>query len=163
MLVRVVDKMMRDNSAQMEVLESILMMGMIFVTLFFAQNLDTAFYETIGEKSIITNDAETALNSLDNDPDFEYSSKLVRYIEQGDNISFHSFFYERIFPALNYKVYIYNISQMFINSTFNDYDIEIRQLWYDAGRPSVGEKEQAHWFYVNNSYLYELVVEMWYI
>ncbi len=154
---------MRDTSAQMEVLESILMMGMIFVTLFFAQNLDAAFYETINEKAILTQDAESALKSLDNEPDLEYHSKLVRYIEQGDNISFHNFFYDRIFPALNYKVYRYNISQMFINSTFKDSDIRIRQLWYDAGRPTVGEKEQAHWFYVNNNYLYEIVVEMWYI
>ncbi len=153
-----------DNSAQMEVLESIMMVAMIFLTLFFAQNLDFAFYETITYDDIITDKAETTLSSLDNVPSTyqNFSTLLVQYLmgEGYENKTYFSnYFFPRVYPAINYEVTIYNISMMFLNSSANNY----KSLFQDYGGIKTGRMEQAHWFFVFNDYLYEISVKMWYI
>ena len=151
----------KDTSAQMLVLEGVLVAAMIFTTLFFVQGIQTTVYEGVKEENILTEKGNTALNSLDNIPAEGYHTRLIKYIVTNDTFNFSYYISSSIFPSVAYKVYVYNVSAMFSNSTLDVKDY--KTLWYELNAPEVGERTQVHRFFVYDGFLYDLVLDMWYL
>jgi hypothetical protein len=143
----------------MDVLEAVLVAAMIFITLFFVQGLNITVYEGVREKNIIRDLGISALESEDNKPASGYNSQLVEYLMTNDTANFSQTIFNKIFPSISFKVYLYNISRMFSDSVFKNSDY----LWYEMESPYVGEGSQAYRIFVHDGYIYEIVLQMWYL
>lgn len=152
--------MINDSSAQANMLEVVMVAAMLFATLFFVQSLHSVAYEETHEKNILKEKGYSALTSLDSYP-YEKYSLLEKYIKHNETGNFTNFIYARIFPSMAYNVYIYNISMMFSNSGANA--TAYKTTWQRLDAPKVGEIQQAHRLFVSDGYVYEIVLEMWYI
>jgi hypothetical protein len=78
-----------NNSAQIHILEIILMSGIMFMALFFISNFEVPTHTTIGKENSLESLGEGILTSLDGipDPGYEgddtyYSSLLARYVHE---------------------------------------------------------------------------------
>ena len=152
----------KKTSAQMLVLEGVLVAAMIFTTLFFVQGIQTIVYKSVKETNVLKEKGDSALTSLDNFPAEGYHTRLTQYFITNDIFNFSNYIYSSIFPpGIAHRVYIYNISLMFSNSTL---DInKYKTLWYTFDTPEIGEETQVHRFFVYDGFLYDIVLDMWYI
>ena len=143
----------------MDVLEAVLVAAMIFITLFFVQGLKITVYEGVREKNIIRDLGISALESEDNKPAYGYNSQLVEYLMTDDTANFSQTIFTKIFPSISFKVYLYNISMMFSDSG----SVNSGFLWFEMDTPHVGISSQAYRIFVHDGYIYEVVLQMWYL
>lgn len=152
-----------DDNAQVNMLEAVLVVAMLFMTLYFSQSLSSTVYESAIEKNILKIKGASALESLDNYPNDDYHSLLTWYIIENMTESFTKFIYTsgRIFPCIAYNVYLYNISMMFRNSTAKENNY--KTLWSYIPAPEIGKRAQTYRIITYDGYVYEIVLDMWYI
>ncbi|MEF8879432.1 MAG: hypothetical protein V5A64_03460 [Candidatus Thermoplasmatota archaeon] len=155
--------MKKNDSAQIQVLEVIIVAGIIFASLYFIQGLTSPTFPESYQKKPLKTRVKSAIDSIDSVPDDEYRSLLVRYMVENTTENKRTLgnrIWNLIFPSYGYHIYKYNLSKMYKNSsaTVDDY----RTLYVTNNPPEVGKKVQASKIFVHDGYLYEIVVEAWY-
>lgn len=153
-----------NNSAQVNILEVVIVAGMIFAALFFLQSLTVPSFPESYHTKMLRSRADTALISFDTRSDDEYHSLLVRYLMTDDGKVKEKFFLEFFnftFPSYGFSIYLINLTKMYENSTYNEKDY--KELYVTSNPPQIGVKTQASRIFVNDGILWEVLIEMWYV
>lgn len=153
-----------NNNAQVNILEVILVAGLIFSALFFIQSLTVPSFPESYHTKKLKSRVDTALTSLDSTPDDEYHSLLVKYLirnTSSDRSSFNSYLFESTYPSYGYNIYLINLTKMYRNSTATESEYKNLYLSYDP--PQIGRKTQSSRIFVHNGFIYEVLIEMWYV
>jgi len=153
--------MRKNRKAQVHILEVIIVAGMLFTALYFVRGLSTSTYTSVYEPNLLKTRADTALSTLDNDPHDIYHTKLTKLIVTNDARNFSSSIIGAIRPCYGYSVYVYNITNMYRNSSVN---LEgNKNTFINQWAPKVGDKTQTSRLIVYDGYVYEVVLELWYL
>lgn len=150
-----------NRKAQIHVLEVIIVAGMLFTALYFVRGLSTSTYSSVYEPNSLKTRADTALTALDNEPNSNYHTSLTQYIAENMTNSFSSRLRSSISPCYGFTVYVYNITNMYRNSSVSLE--ENKDIFIDQWSPKVGDKTHASRMIVYDGFVYEVVMELWYL
>ena len=175
-----------NNSAQIHVLEVILMSGIMLMALYFIGNFEAPTHSTIGKENSLESLGGGILSSLDGipDPGYEddnlyYSSLLARYIyeirEEIDNDldhyhllpsieelqSLNDYFETNLPEGTLYQLSYINISKMSKDGlSANPIDYYTKELYNPSSVLLIGEKISTSRIVVIDGYIYNLVLRM---
>ncbi len=172
-------RLRKNDNAQVNVLEIIIVAGLIFASLYFIQGLSTPNYPETTEKSQLKTRMDSALKSIDamkplnKSQQGVYDSALVECIFENNTyvprtsppISYRnyliSYLNNYMSPTYAFNIYVYNISEMQKNSTISE--VEYKDTFYTSDVLKIGLKSQSSRIFVNNGYIYEVMIETWYV
>ena len=175
-----------NNSAQIHVLEVILMSGIMLMALYFIGNFEAPSYSTIGKENSLESLGGGILTSLDGipDPGYEddsqyYSSLLARYIyeirEEIDDVTVHysilptieelqsinNYFETNLPEGTLYQLSYINISKMSKDGlSAHPIDYYTKELYNPSSVILIGEKISTSRIVVIDGYIYNLVLRM---
>lgn len=155
--------MRRNNKGQMQILEVIIVAGMIFIALFFVKNMDVSSYSNIEKENRLETLGEGAFKNLENQPDpyGNYDNKLIAYIKydmRGNSFLQREF--DSILPeGTLYKLSVFSISELVHN--FSAYQEEITEI-LAGSYVWIGEETRVSKLVVIEDEVYEVVLSMWF-
>jgi hypothetical protein len=158
-----------NNSAQMNVLEAVLVVGMLFLSMYFVSTIEVSFHTTVEEENNFEILARGILKSLGDESDSSgnYNSLLAKYISdiEGDPDSNSKdmlrTYIRSVFPEgtmftilkVNYSKIIQNASATLSDCT--DYIGPNYGFWMnDAARASR--------IVVADGFVYEIIISVWF-
>ena len=157
-----------NNLAQAQVLEAILVAGLLLTSLYFVRSLDITSSSVVESGNRLETQANGILESLEGEPDTDGDNssllaKLVKsYLDLGGLNRYNNEIIQRIDDGLPegtlYKLILVNISKMFYNgSTLIQNCIETmfeHSVWINEG-------VRASRYVVVNGFVYEIIISMW--
>ena len=153
-----------DNLAQMQVLEAIVVVGLILTSLYFVQNLNITSYSIIHSDNRLETLGRGVLISLESKPDPSGNSSLLEkcvreYINKGEYTTFKRYIDDGLPSGTVYKILLINISELTHNksATIDNCTevIYMPPLWVDEGFRSSR-------LVVVDGYIYNVILSMWF-
>ena len=152
---------MMDNSAQMNVLEVVIVAGILIVGLYFVRGMEFSSRSIEDDENQLETLGESILNNLASMPDSsnEYSSVLSKYISNSDYYSDFTDVINSTFPSGTlYKIEKVDMSKMFHENAALEDCIEIIYepvVW-------IQDESRVSRIVVSDGDVYEVVISLWF-
>jgi hypothetical protein len=151
-----------DNQGQMQMLEVILVSGMLLLALFFVKTIEISAISSVEKENKLEALGISILDSLSGeaDPSEEYSSILARYISSG---SYYDDFSDYVYEVLPDGT-IFRIIKIDMTNFVHDADATPEGCTYTIYDPPywVDEEARASRIVVADGIVYEVILMMWF-
>jgi hypothetical protein len=152
-----------NDSAQLQVLEAVIVAGMLLLAIFFVRSIDVSIHLPMGRDNRFESYGNSIFTSLggQKDPSGEYSSLLASYIadDSSHNSKLVNYVYEVLPSGTLFKISRVNVSMLMYNSTATLNNCT--EVLYDPGI-WINNEARVSRIVVANGFIYELIIYMWF-